>query len=534
MAGKEPFSNTKINEQLNLILSTPAFKSSRILSDFLSFVVEQSLAGKGQELKEYTIAIKVLSRHSDFNPQLDSIVRIHAGRLRRALMGYYYETGTNDPIVIEIPKGSYVPTFHSPDRIENPNSNRKTELKRNRPVIAVLPFRNISNDASRDFFAEGLGEQLSTELTRFQDLAVVAYHSSRHVASKTSDIKEVSILLGAKYLLTGSMQSSESNLRVGVQLIMGDTSEQLWAKSFERSNTAFNLFEIQNEIVTSILTAIGGYYGAIFRDIMGVQPTYNPNGIETYDAIFWYYYYQKVSTSEVLQKAINALHVAVKTDPNYALAWAMLGELYVDDKVHEFKKIKNPVQEALKFAMRAASIDPNCQHAYQSMAWIYLFLHDIEASLSAVDQCIAVNPNASDKVGAMGFVLICAGEFDRGFRLLSDSIQQNPYCAWWFNAGFVLYFLYKKEYPKALHWAEKIDMPQLFWDPLLKASVFGHLNRLQQANKNVRLLSQIIPDAGDKVKNIIESFLLSPDLTDEMLAGLKKAGLKSKNQTSVL
>ena len=108
----------------------------------------------------------------------------------------------------------------------------------------------------------------------------------------------------------------------------------------------------------------------------------------------------------------------------------------------------------------------------------------------------------------MGFVLICAGEFERGFELLNDSIQHNPYCPWWFNVGFVFYFLHKKEYRNALHWAEKVNRPELFWDPMMKASALGHLNRTEEAGKNLNLLIQILPDAGNQVKDIIESFLL--------------------------
>ena len=531
MAAKENSYIEEVKEQLNRIVSTPAFKSSRILSGFLEFVTEKTLEGEEDEIKEYSIAISVLSRNIDFNPQLDAIVRIHAGRLRRALKEYYHETGREDPIRIEIPKGSYIPTFQPQNKIENSNGidngHEKIKLVRSKPVITVFPFRNIGKDSSRDFFADGLGEQLSTELTSFHDLSVISYYSSRHVASKTTDVKEAAVLLGAKYVLTGTIQSEPKHLRIWVQLILGSNGEQLWAKSFERNNTASALFEIQNEIVKNILTAIGGYYGAIFRDIMKVPDNNHSNGTENYDAIFWYYHWQKVSTKEVLEKTIHALEAAVKADPDYALAWAMLGELYMDDKVHELKKIANPREEGLKCALRAIALDPNCQHGYQSLAWIYLFHHNKKDCLKAVEQCIAINPNAADMMGAMGFVLICAGEFERGFNLLHDSIQHNPYGPWWFNAGFILYSLYKKEYLNAYHWAEKIDMPGLFWDPLLKVVTLGHLDRIEEAGKNLKLLTKMLPDPDNQVKDIIESFLLSPDLNNEILEGLKKAGLNS-------
>jgi hypothetical protein len=192
------FTASSIKEQLDRILSIPAFKNSNILSGFLKFVVEKTLNGMSHEIKEYNIGVNVLSRKTDFNPQLDAIVRIHAGRLRRALNEYYHESGKNDLIRIEIPKGSYIPLFHSQKEIGNIEIAEKTNPARKKPGVAVLPFRNISKDSSRDFFADGLGEQLSTDLTQFHDLSVISYYSSRHVSGKTTDIKEAATLLGAK------------------------------------------------------------------------------------------------------------------------------------------------------------------------------------------------------------------------------------------------------------------------------------------------------------------------------------------------
>jgi TolB-like protein len=442
------------------------------------------------------------------------------------LKEYYHETGKNDLIIIEIPKGGYVPHFFSRNSIEQSETNESIDILRNKPVVAVVPFRNISRGSSRDFFADGLGEQLSTELTRFHDLSVISYYSSRHVAAKTSDVKEASILLGASYILTGSIQNDNKHLRIWAQVILGDTGKQLWANSFERNNTASGLFEIQNEIVRNILTSIGGYYGAIFRDVLKTPYNSQTNDIEVYDAIYWYYHYQKIFSKQVFQKAINALEAAVKADPNYALAWAMLGELYLDDKALEFKEIDNPVEQGLKCALRAITIDPSCQHGYLALAWVNLFLHNRAECLKAVYQCLAINPNSADMMGAMGFALTCAGEFEKGFKLLNDSILLNPFYPWWFNVGFVLYFLHKKEYKEALYWAEKINMPEILWDSLLKATALAHLNRTDEAKRSLEELIQLIPDTGIQVKDIMESFLLSEDVNREILEGLRKAGLK--------
>ena len=527
MAETFELTKTDVEEELTRVLSAAVFRSSGVLSRFLEFVVTETLAGKEQEIKEYTIAVHVLSRKLDFNPQLDAIVRTHAGRLRRALKEYYTETGKNDLVRIEIPKGSYIPLFTSQTEIEKEFGEKKKKA-RSKPVVAVLPFRNTSRDSSRNFFADGLGEQLSTELTGFHDLSVISYYSSRHAAGVTSNLNEVARKLGASYLLTGSIQNDSKHLLVQVQLIFGDSSEQIWATSFKRNNTASDLFAIQNEIVKRVLTAVGGYYGAIYRDVLQAPYHNEVNGMEMYDAIFWYYYYQKEFTSDVYKKTILALTKAVESDPGYALAWAMLGELYVDAKALELVQVNNPLEQALKCALRAVAIDPVCQHGYLALAWIYLFYHDHKECLKAVDQCIAINPNSADMVGAMGFALVCAGEFERGYALLNDSIKHNPFCPWWFHVGFVFYFLYKKEYLTAMHSAEKINMPDLFWDPMLRACALGHLNRIAESGENMERVRKLLSDADEQVKNIIESFLLSTGLHAEILEGLKKAGLESR------
>src|SRR4051794_38608162 len=104
-----------IRKQLRLVLDSDEIRNSQILAKFLEFVVLEKLAEHEEEIKEYTIGVKALGRSSDFNPQLDAIVRIHAGRLRRILLHYYLTNGKNDPVIITIPKGTYIPNFDFPN-----------------------------------------------------------------------------------------------------------------------------------------------------------------------------------------------------------------------------------------------------------------------------------------------------------------------------------------------------------------------------------------------------------------------------------
>ena len=177
---KKELSPELVNAQLERVLMTEPFQNSGTLSRFLRFIVEETLAGRESELKEYIIAIKVLSRRNDFNPQSDPIVRIHAGRLRRALNEYYQGAGKHDSITSGIPKGAYVPAFSTnTGAIQQSTQELKKQqpASRKRITVAVLPFNNVSSDASAVAFADGLADHISTALTRYSELSVISYYS---------------------------------------------------------------------------------------------------------------------------------------------------------------------------------------------------------------------------------------------------------------------------------------------------------------------------------------------------------------------
>ena len=152
------------------ILQCAEFRASEKQRNFLRFIVNETLKGREAEIKGYTVAVSVYGRSESFDPQIDPIVRVEAGRLRRALEHYYLKVGKNDPVHITIPKGSYVPTFQA---IEKPPpgagrriSDRDDSHLLQGPSIAVMPLSNLTSDKEQDYFADGLTEELTAELAR--------------------------------------------------------------------------------------------------------------------------------------------------------------------------------------------------------------------------------------------------------------------------------------------------------------------------------------------------------------------------------
>ena len=254
------FSAEEINLQTRRILDFPMFRNSPVLSRFLEFVIIETISNRELQIKEYSIAINVLNRARDFNPNVDSIVRIHAGRLRRALNEYYLTQGIYDPIIITIPKGGYVPEFSDSGNLTpaspKPFVSMEPELK---PRVAIFPFRVATKRENLKEFLLLLEEQLSEELLGFNDVSVTGYYSSEMKAKIRENILEAGRLTGANYILTGSITNNAGNIRVVINLLVTATGEVLLCKSFERKN-------LSNDIIKVILGISVDCYAIIFQD----------------------------------------------------------------------------------------------------------------------------------------------------------------------------------------------------------------------------------------------------------------------------
>jgi len=247
------FSKEAIYQQLERIFLNPVFIRSEILRRFLSFIVDETIEGHSSWLKEYTIAVNVLNKPADFKPREDCIVRIHAGRLRRALHRYYHEKGAFDPLHISIPKGSYIPVFQESCKTIEDVAASSNIIPDKSSVVAVIPFSHVQNNSFENSLADGLGLQLCSALMHLKYFSVIAYYITRNLAENSGDIREITQSLDATYIITGDIQSMENRVRIYIQLVHTTTNKQVWSQMFDRKITAANIFEIQDEIVEMIV-----------------------------------------------------------------------------------------------------------------------------------------------------------------------------------------------------------------------------------------------------------------------------------------
>jgi adenylate cyclase len=518
----------QINEQLQRILSSKAFEQSPKMKELLTFVVTQTLDGNGDRLKQFTIATEVFDRDVNFDHQADPIVRIQAGRVRRTLETYYLTEGINDPIVLTIPKGRYCPMF-TPRVVSVPSVTETTThtlaIKPLSPTLTVLPFLSLSEDTEKQYFADGFGEELATELARFDMLKVVSMHAlgETNIDPRTSaDVKGLGEKLGVSFITSGTMQALGNKMRVYARLYRTDTGEQVWAEKYTCDLTTDDLFEMQDEIIAEIVAELASSFGIIHREIYQSCNQKRIEHLSTYEATLRYRHYLMTLTEDTHQLATQALLSAVQSEPDVALLHAMLAVLYFDAEMLGMNKVDNAVDTALSHAKRAVELEPTNQESQIAMLMAHQVKGDINGILETVDKVLDINPNAAYQIGLSGWALCMAGEFERGLKLIQNSKDLNPFRPPWFSIASIVHLIMQDDFDGADKAVSKLSLRRLFWIPMLKAIIQVYKGEFIQAQASYKEMLQLRPDFEGNEERYICAYISSPEIKNKLLSALAR------------
>lgn len=286
-----------IRRQLDRILASSGFANAERMSRFLRHVVERSIAGESEQIKEYSIGVDVFGRNADYDPRLDSIVRVEARRLRSKLDEYYASDGRGDDVIISIRRGAYVPAFErratepvtapSVARTDStmpvPTTRRRTwraglamalvivaivsiaawrqglwVSTRATPSmsVAVLPFTHHSTDTEDALLAARITEDLTSELARLGAVRVIAHTSVLQFTGTRTPAQQIAQSLKADLLIEGSVSRAGPSLEASIRLIGGRSNYKLWVERFD--GPADDPRALARRIATTLSTAIQG------------------------------------------------------------------------------------------------------------------------------------------------------------------------------------------------------------------------------------------------------------------------------------
>ncbi|HXJ38222.1 MAG TPA: hypothetical protein VNH18_03025 [Bryobacteraceae bacterium] len=377
------FTQHNISEQLDRILTSPSFANSDRLSRFLRFTVERAAEGQTDRLKEYALGLSVFDKRESFDPRIDPIVRVEAGRLRTRLRHYYETEGRADSLLIDLPKGTYVPRFirheqHAPAAPSSfsPNS------------IAVLPFSDHSPDRNQEYFCDGLTEELIGALTKIRELRVVAWSSSLRLRGKAHDFQEVATQLRVGTVVAGSVRKAGDRLRISIQLVDTGDGCYLWAETYDRQLQ--DIFSIQEEISLAIVARLEVQIG---RDPYRKLVRRNTENFEAYTLYLKGRHAWNQRSEHGLRNGIAYFEQAILQDPQYAPAYSGLADSYSllgNSGVVPARDVKS---KATLAALKAVEIDPTLAEAHTALGHVRAtYSWDWSSALAEYKTAIALNP----------------------------------------------------------------------------------------------------------------------------------------------
>jgi TolB-like protein len=444
-----------------------AFGKSEQLVRFLRFIVEETLAGRDDRLKEYTIAVEALGRSAKFDPTSDSVVRVQARQLRFKLAEYFSGEGRSDPIRIELPKGSYVPIFSAataPVATPPPPAEagaRRRELSVRWPATAflivvagivaigamtlprkdrvgadagvinlddaphslvVLPFLNLTGDQGAEYVSDGMTDELTAALANIRGLRVVARTSAYQFKTRPTDVRTIGHTLGVETVVEGSVRRTGDVVRITVQLSRASDGVHLWAQSFDER--AHDLLAADEDVARAVVRA--------FRQSVEPQLALATPPAPTRDAIAYArylearYYANKRDTTS-MRRALGLFEEAVARDSSFALAYAGLAGVHATMAINgqTLPGVGPPLAEPA--ARRAIALNPNLGEAYGVLGRLRAFAQwNWAAADSDFRHAIELNPNEASARSGYAVTLIARGRFDDALDQLRYAQRLDP------------------------------------------------------------------------------------------------------------
>jgi TolB-like protein len=511
-----PLSPPAVRRQLERLLASQTFQACWRLQELLRYLVEETLAGRARHLKAYTLGVDVFKRDPAFDPLVDPIVRVQATRLRRLLDKYYRDEGSGDNVIINLPKGGYVPVFNRAEYSSRREPPKLTRLPESAavPTIGVCAFANLTGDSRQDHLCRGLTVELESQLIRQRTLPVII-NGCRDVTMKQAD-----------YAITGSVYDDGGGCRwITVMLRQAMTGRGLWSQSYRcRSmDTAADMPDRQQEIAVRIAATLAGPHGLLCRTIRaaGAENTCERTAM----ALFRTFCEQLSSSShdrarQALEKA--SVSKLVTTDIWSALAHVHLAEHSLGFTRHS--GVSTALERAANAARQALALDPTNASGHCALALVHYHEKQPASFLDSVGHCLALETcNRVDVLAPLGMYLCFAGDWQRGLAMLDKAVQLNPLCPTWLELPRALHAYRRADYAQALVAARRINLPGFFWDPLLQLMIHAQLDRRLELKVAADQLITLKPDVFQEIKRLLDHFLQDDALIDRCLDGFDKA-----------
>jgi len=389
-----------------------------------------------------------------------------------------------------------------------------------KPAIAVLPFANLSGDPEQDYFSDGITEDIITELARFGSLQVVARSSTFAYRDRAVNVGEAGKVLGARYLLEGSLRKAGDRIRLTAQLVDVETGKHVWAERYDR--VLADIFAIQDELVHAIVSTLAGRLEAA-----DIEQTLRkrPDNLAAYDYYLQALQHERHYDFEGYVEGRKLLQRAVALDPTFARALALLSYYTFAEAWFEDPDDDGASEKALEMAQSAIRLDPDDGDCYAKLGVVHTQRREFDKAAYYLEQALALNPHDAQTWSHYAWYLTCVGEHRKALDFLDrrEAIEPFPPNWHWEIRGLAAYCLGR--YRDALDAFGRMTALN-YWAHGYLAACHGQLGNVAEAKASWRRMKELRPGA---TLATFAKFELDPlqcrANVDRWLEGLRKAGI---------
>ena len=568
-AGAAQPSAAEVRAALERVLASRCFEQAARSSGFLRFVVEQTLAGQGERLKGYTIGVEVFGRPPDFDAQTDPLVRVEAGRLRRRLIEYYADEGRDDPVRLDLPRGSYfvVSSYHVPKAPEgqaaavpldamqagatsaDSAARNRRRWRRMRSVVAaaliaaavtVVLLRRDDVGPIEHGVPAGAGlagrpaiivqpfeprggaedvEQLAATLT--EEIFLVLDGPERLVVPAEAGGEAIVATQG--YTLTGSVREMDGQVRITARVVRADAGTQVWSAAYDEPLEVLRSAAGQRHIARLVALATEPY-GPVFAAELERMRALTAHVPGTRDCVLLYYDYRRLFGAAEHARALDCFELATTRDPESADAWAGLSLLTSDAWAHGFgSQARSPalLDQARETARHAMDIDGDNLHANLALANVQYFSGADFRELA--ERVLAAWPDNAEAQAFLGCMFLLSGETQRGHALVATAIKWTPEPPSGYYASSALAALREQRYDDALAFALRMDSPDWPLGHIIVAAAGALGGRPDLAKRARERLIELDPTVATNVPDVLRRWRIEPVLAGELERGFAAA-----------
>lgn len=396
-------------------------------------------------------------------------------------------------------------------------------IENSKPSVAVLPFKNISNDPQQDYFSDGITADLITDLSKLSALSVIAHNSVFSYKNQSVDVRKVGEELGARYIIEGSVRKAGDAVRISARLIDSQNGFNLWAERFD--GTLTHVFDLQDEVTARIVDSLKVKLTQSERNRLAHKYT---NSIEAYDYFLqgWQYFWNMSKDANI--NARDYYLKAIELDKNFARAYSNLALTYSYEYVNSWSDDpKRSIELANEMVNKAVELDNSLPQVYWAKGLIQIYSREYAAALKTAEKAISLDPNFADGYALLATALHYGGKSREALEVMSEAMRLNPRYPYIYRVMRGEIYFNQHDYENAIHdFLFSLERNPEAQEPRLwLAAAYAYVGKFEDAKWEIEQLRST--DAELTVARFEQVIPLNdPVQRKHLIEGLIKAGLQ--------